>query len=408
MDLPKITDTALGYVFEWKDEMITIDVTRLKQGNDGRLVGEISITTTAPGYNSHLHQASFNFTSSSTREKLAKQLKSSFECEWHVILEQLCVYTLRKHRSGTPVETIWTNAEITPPSYLINPLVIKNYPTIFFGDPSSGKSALSQLIITTLTLPWYDNNIGLSVNMDPNECIIFDYETDRDTVGWQIGCIQRGMGLPEFGFHYRRCYLPLADDLEESMKAIEETKAKVIIVDSIGPACGGELNEARPALAMMGALRKLNRTSILLAHNSKNTEGKKTIYGSIFFNALARSVWEVKKVQETGNDDIDIGLFHRKPPPFSKLQKPIGFKFSFNGDKTMVKPESPKSIGEFLQQMGTQDRIEEMLRSGAMKVKDIAESLDITEANTRQALKRLSDKNKVTKVGEKYGLLHAQ
>lgn len=405
MSLPKITDTALGYQFEWKQESIKVEVSRLKNAGD-RITGEVMISTDSPGYSPHLHQASFNFTSSATRERLAKQLKVIYaECDWNILLEQLCVYTLRKFRSGTPVETIWTNQEIERPSYLIEPLIVKNYPTIFFGDPSSGKSALAQLLITVLTLPWYNNLLGLNIGEASNECIIFDYETDRETTAWQIGCIQRGMGLPDFGFHYRRCYLPLADDLEEAIKHVEETKAKVIIIDSLGPACGGEVNEARPALAAMNALRKLNRTSIILAHNAKNSEGKKSVYGSMFFQALARSVWEVKKVQNTDENEIDIGLFHRKPPPFSKLQKPIGFKFKFDTDKTFVYPESPKNIGEFLQQMGTQDRIYELLRGGALEVKEIAETLEITPANASMSIGRLENKHKVVKVGKKYGLL---
>jgi hypothetical protein len=407
MSLPKITENAIGYIYEWETEHINITVSRLKQHTDGRLTGEISISTTAPGYEPHLHQASFNFTASSTREKLSKQMQVIYpECEWYGIFEQLCVYTVRKFRAGTPVETIWTSSELSPPTYLLNPFIIKNYPTIIFGDPSSGKSTLAQLFITALTLPWDDNNLGLDIKSEVNECIIFDYETDRETIAWQIGCIQRGMGLPEFAFHYRRCFLPLADDIEEAIKVIDETGARVIFIDSLGPACGGELNEAKPALAYANALRKLNRTSITLAHNSKNVEGRgKSVYGSIFFQALARSVWEIKKVQESDEDSIDIGLFHRKPPPFSKLQKPVGFKFTFDGDKTVITTESPKTVGEFLQQMGTQQRITELLREGAMSTKEIAEALEITEANTRVAVKRLKDKNKIVKMGDKFGLL---
>jgi hypothetical protein len=262
------------------------------------------------------------------------------------------------------------------------------------------------MMVCLLTLPWFDNPLGLGVTDKPNECIVFDYETDRETVSWQLACIMRGMGLPEFGFHYRRCFLPLADDIEEALKAIESTNARIVFLDSLGPACGGELNEAKPALSLYSALRKLNRTSIILAHNSKNTEGKnKTIYGSMFFHALARSVWEIKKVQTADENEIEIGLFHRKPPPFSKLHKPLGFKFSFDGDKTIINTQDPKTVGEFLQQMGTQQRILELLKTNPLSPKEIAESLEITSGDTRITLKRLKDKNKIVKVGDNYGLV---
>lgn len=407
MSVPVVIENALGYNFDWKDEQININVTRLKQHTDGRLAGEIVISTTAPGYAPHLHQASFTFTSSAARGKLAKDMKARFNTlDWDVLLEQLSVKTLQHYRAGTPVETIWpATEEIKPPSYLINPLVIQNYPSIFFGDPSSGKSTLAQMMICLMTLPWDDNPLGLIVSNKVSECIVFDYETDRDTVSWQLACIIRGMNLPELGFHYRRCFLPLADDIEESIKAIESTNSKVIIVDSLGPACGGELNEAKPALALFGALRKLNRTSIILAHNSKNTDGKKSIYGSVFFNALARSVWEIKKVQSADDNDIEIGLFHRKPPPFSKLHKPLGFKFTFDNDKTIINTQDPKTVGEFLQQMGTQQRIIELLKSGGMSPKEISENLEISPGDARVTLLRMKNKNLVTKIGENYGLV---
>ena len=408
MSIPSVTENALGYKFDWSDEQITILVNRLKQHNDGRLNGEIVITTAAPGYEPHLHQAAFNFTSSGARGKLAKDMKTRLDLDWDSILEQLSVLTLRRFRAGTPVETIWpATEEIKPPAYLVDPLVIQHYPSIIFGDPSSGKSTLAQMMICLLTLPWWDNPLGLTVTNKSHECIVFDYETDRDTVSWQLACIIRGMGLPEFGFHYRRCFLPLADDIDEALKAIESTNAKVIIIDSLGPACGGELNEAKPALALFGALRRLNRTAFILAHNSKSTEGKgKSIYGSIFFLALARSVWEIKKVQSADADEIEVGLFHRKPPPFAKLHKPLGFKFSFDGDKTVINVQDPKTVDEFLQQMGTQQRIYELLKSGAMSPKEISENLEISSGDVRTTLFRMKSKNKVIKIGENYGLVN--
>jgi len=410
MSLPKISETTLGYKFEWEKELINIDITRLKQHSDGRLIGELAISTSAPGYEPHLHQASFNFTASSTRDKLAKQMQNVFpECEWYIILEQLCVYTLRKFRAGTPAKTIWTSSEIKPPSYLINPFLINNYPTIIFGDPSSGKSTLAQLFVTMLSLPWEDNPFGINLAPEANECIIFDYETDEDTIAWQIGCIQRGMGLPEFPFHYRRCFMPLAEDIEESIKSIEESNAKVVIIDSLGPACGGELNEAKPALAYFNALRKLNRTSLTLAHNSKNTIGQgRSVYGTIFFQALARSVWEIKKVQEAGENSIDIGLFHRKPPPFSKIHNPMGFNFEFDGDKTRIKFKSPKTVGEFMKSYGTSDRILDLLKEGPCTKDEVANELEITHDNAKVALSRLRNKNLIMKIDDKFGLVQRQ
>jgi len=405
MSLPKITDTALGFNFEWESEYIKIDVTRLRQFRGG-VSGEINISTSAPGYSPHLHQANFSFTSTSARRELERKLSPIYkEADWYAILEQLSVYTLRKMRQGEPLITLWPLEKQNPPEYLLEPFIIKNYPTVFYGDPSSGKSLLSQVLIALVSLPWDDNPLNIKTTEKPVKCLVFDYETDNETVSWQLGCIQRGMDLPTFPIAYRRCFAPLCDDVEQSLQAIQESEAQLLIVDSLGPACGGELNEAQPALAYFSALRRLNITSITLAHNTKNPETKNTsIYGSVYFQAMARSIWEVRKSQEAGDDILDMGLFHRKPPPFSKLHKPLGFKFSFNGHRTTVSPEDPKTIGEFLERMSTQQRIISALKNGAMSNKELMEELDLTQGSVAMAIKRLKDKNQIVKVGDGWGL----
>ncbi len=405
MSLPKIEETPIGFIFDWEVELIKIEVTRLKQHSD-RVTGEVAISTSAPGYSPHLHQANFNFSSSTTREKLAKILQPLYkEADWYTILEQLSVYTLRKIRQGEPVITLWPLEAKNPPEYLLEPFVIKNYPTVIYGDPSAGKSLMSQIIIALTSLPWYDNPLNVKTAQTPVKCLVFDYETDQETVSWQLGCIQRGMGLPAFPIAYRRCFSPLCDDVEQSLQAIQESEAELLIIDSLGPACGGEMNDAQPALAYFNAIRRLNITSITLAHNTKNAETKTTsIYGSVFFQALARSIWEVRKAQEAGEDTLSIGLFHRKPPPFGKLHKPLGFKFEFNEHKTMVSVEDPRTIGEILERMGTQQRITEALKAGPLSNKDLVEQLELSQGSVAMAVKRLKDKKQIIKVGEEWGL----
>jgi len=54
--------------------------------------------------------------------------------------------------------------------------------------------------------------------------------------------------------------------------------------------------------------------------------------------------------------------------------------------------------------MSTQVRILESLKSGALSAKDIAEQLDLARNTCDQNLKRLKDKGKILKMGDKWGL----
>ena len=410
MSLPKVTDLVGGYMYEWEAEQVKIEVSRVHIHTDGHVSGEITISTSAPGYAPHLHQALFNFSASETRTKLAKLLAEKYkEADWYPILEQTAYYTLDKTRRGEPVIELHTSQEVKPPEFVLEPLLVRNFPTILFGDPGSTKSTISLILATTMLLPWYDNTIGLKAPDHPTNVLFLDYETDPDTIVWQLKAFQTGMGLPEYSMKYRRCAMPVAQDLDQIRKAIIEAEAEVVIIDSVALACGGELKDAEPVLNFFGALRQLKTTSLLLAHTSKERESKqKTPFGSVYFQAQARSIWEVNKIQEENDNEVHIGMFHRKPPPFQKLHQAIGFKLVFDKNTGFftVEEEDPKTTAEFIERMGVGDRIIALLRQNPMRPKDISEKLELKESTVNGTLKRLKDKGDIVKNGDKYGLVY--
>jgi len=406
MSNPKITDIVGGYDFLWDAEAVQIRVSRIHANGDGKITGEILVTTSAPGYSPHLHQAAFNFLSSTTRKQLAKQLKEEYETDWDNILEQLCVYTSERVRRGEPVEDIIATGEnIEPPKYILEPYIIENYPNVFFGDPGSFKSTMAVVVMACVVLPWYDNPLHLKTPSKPVRTLFLDWETDSATVAWQLSCFQRGMGTPAIPIKYRRCSLPLHADVEQIQKAIADSESKLIVIDSLGLACGGELNEAGAAIQFFTALRQLKVTSLILAHTSKDkTSSNKSIYGSVFFEAQARSVWHLRKRQEAGEDELDLALKNTKSPPFRKKFADMGYHVSFTDDSMVVKTEDPREVAEFLETMGTQSRVLELLKEGAKNPAAIAKALDLTENNVRVVISNLKKSNKVLKVGDGYGL----
>ena len=75
MSKPSITESLGGYVFTWTDELITIKVSRMDIHKDGRVTGELLITTEAKDFNTVLHpQTQFNFSADRTRKELIKSL----------------------------------------------------------------------------------------------------------------------------------------------------------------------------------------------------------------------------------------------------------------------------------------------------------------------------------------------
>jgi hypothetical protein len=413
MSTPIITSVLGGYSLEWEPEQIKINVSRIRETRIST-IAEILITCTSPGLVSpHIKQTSFSLTANDARPKLAKELEKIYQTNWDVILEQLCIKVLAEIRRGEPVVILGQDGmKADPPEYLIDLYIIKNQPNVFFGEPGSAKTTWGLELASCVTTGWKDNPGKLVVANKKERCLWLDYETDQSVIAWQLASIKRGNNfeVPNQIF-YRRCSSPLADDLEQIKQAIDEYKATCLFIDSLGLACGGDLNSAEPALRFFTALRQLKITSVILAHTARNTDSSnKHIYGSMFFEAQSRNVWELVKSNDD-EDSIVIGLYHKKPPPFGKLHKPMGYKFTFDNDDntTYFEYNDPKNVDELLERMGTNTKIIEALKSGPLTPRELEEK---GIKNPRTPLARLKRKGIVTLIGkETYGLVdneHAQ
>lgn len=409
MSQPKIINTLTGYQFDWLIEQVQINVSRIHQTR-ASTAGEILIKTSAPGIEyPHLKQISFSFTSNEARRMLARELTERLAVDWTAILEQLCVYVLRAVRQGEPVMELGTSKfELHPPEYYLHPLIIKNYPTIIFGEPGAAKSTFALFCALAMTLPFPENELGLIMPSEPKTILYLDWETDSETIDWQFRGLQRGLDVTDaVRLCYRRCWQPLAHDVEQIKQAIDDYKADITIIDSLGYAAGGDINSPESPLTFWSGWRQLKTTSLILAHTSKNQEGKKSIFGSMFFNAGARNVWEIRKAEESDDNVIHIGLFHTKPPPFSKLHQPLGFQFEFDEEdnRTVVSRHNPEDVEDFVKRMSKSSQIYSLIKSGKMTPADIAEKLGFSANTVRSALLRLKNKNLIVKLGEEYGLL---
>lgn len=267
------------------------------------------------------------------------------------------------------------------------------------------------MILTMIsTLGWNGNPLELGYRREPIKVLWLDWETDEETARWTMTRLKRGMGIDTFYIHYKAMYLSLAQEINNIMKELEDSGAELLVLDSLGLASGaggGNLNDAEPAIRFYSALRQLKTTSLIIAHNSKNQETKmKTIMGSMFYTAQARNIWEVKKVAEPGEDEINIALFHRKAPPFDKLRAAMGYNAKFEQDKIMIKSQKATSVREFVDEMGSAARICGLLQdNGAMGVKDIIDTLGMPQGTVSSTLKRLREKGKTVKLPDgKWGL----
>lgn len=334
---PSMDLVPTGYKFDWNGLGLKIVIDRIKGEDDA----EISIYNNGnelPDYISGIKLLSISHKSS-----LVRALKPMRNIDWDVVINQVTTKALNNIRHGNDVVMLDSEIGSQRPEYLLQPMFIKNAPSIVYADRSSGKSLFLIMIDLILSLPWWDNNLGLKIKDTEKHTVLFlDWENDANITGWQKECILRGTEFGWCDLPYLKCDRPLFESVNYVLDKIGEVGADVIIIDSLGMAVGDDLNLTKPAFAFFSALRQLPVTPIIIGHTSKDLNNKrKTVYGNAYYENEARSIWEASKDQQPGSNEMLLTLFQRKNPPFTGQHEPLAWKFIFEGDKTFIESTTP-------------------------------------------------------------------
>jgi hypothetical protein len=332
-------------------------------------------------------------------ENRLAELNNTFD--WFEVVEYICIKTLNHFRQGEPVVRLGMREDIPPLEYQLYPLVLKNEHNVLFGDGGTGKSYVSALIATLIQY----NKEHLGLVPQQGNVLIADWETSELTWERRINAIKRGLGLEGSAFFYRFCERPLVDDIEEIQRQVADNNIQVIIVDSAGLAAGLEGDFHASAIKYARALRSLRITSITVDHITKN-EGDKP-FGSVYKHNIARSAYKIRHVQNPGESDLYIGLYHTKANEGPRL-KPRGFHLQFDGDEFTLKKVTfgyldISEVPELADELPIRDRLCTLLSRAPMTITEMAEELGKPEASIRTVLYRYRDRYFV-KLGNQWEL----
>jgi len=402
MTKPAITE-GIGFInYSWQELGLRVMAERVK--DDGHC--ELRFFLKDNGSSEVLlHTTGVNLLATPTMNSLAKRLEQNSDTiPWTEVLTSIVNETLKIARRGEPVMEIYPKDDDTlEADYLLKPLLYRNHPAIIFGEYGSLKSLLALALAYIVQLPYQDNELELITANEPTRCLYLDWEDDKDSFRKRLSALECGFGNGEMPIYYRHMTGSLSDSVEQLQRIISDKNIGLIIVDSLGPAARGNLNDTEPAIKYHSALRQLSITSLTLAHTAKDQLTKKrSIFGSVFFTNLARSVWECKAEQETGEDEAIISLKHVKAN-LSRLHLPLCYKFTFNDNTINIAKADLRDTG-LSGELPLSLQIKNVLRSGAKTTKEIAEVLEANEASMRTITNRLARKGQLTKVGDTWGL----
>jgi hypothetical protein len=232
--------------------------------------------------------------------------------------------------------------------------------------------------------------------------LYLDWESVPDEIEERLYLLSRGLGCSAEGLHYRRMSRSLADDAAALRTEISRLGVQLVIVDSLGPACGAEPESADAAVRAMNVLRSFGTvTRLVIAHVSKASaeqqRGAARPYGSVFVQNLARSVWEIRRSEDDGSDNLVVALYHRKANR-GRLHAPIGLRYLFEPDSITIRNADLRDSDELLARASLSQRIRAILAGGAKTTVEVATAIDADEESVKRTLRRMASNGKAVRL----------
>lgn len=367
------TMTVIGGVYRlnWEEAQVNITVERIRESR-GVPTGEVVIKAYPEG---HIHWTTLNLLSTRGRKEVAtfcQERGNMVARDWPAIIEELCVAVIQRFREGEPVVRLGSVDAPETPGWLLEPILLDGEATLIYGQGGIGKSYFSGLCAVLV-----DQGLSFGkLNPQKRNVLYLDYETGTHVAARRFNSLHNGFGLDESSnVFYRFSYQPLAAEIAELQKLVAENDIGLVIVDSAGPACGGEPEAAAMAIAYFTALRSLKIASLTIAHRSKGITSSGP-FGSVYWVNYPRNVYELKKAQVVGDNVIHVALLHEKANE-GRLNPSASYQFTFTENNTVsVTSEAMEDVPEFFDALSIISKAEIVLReSGPYQIGELAEGI---------------------------------
>ena len=382
---PAQTVTGGVYSYAWGIENVFVTVQRIREDSRHVPSADVRIRGEPEG---HIHMTRINLLSTQARSQVARHCtgRCTRNRDWDAIVEQFCVLTLDHWRQGESVINLGTVVPSLEPAYRLKPFLLEREATLIYGDGGIGKSYLAAYLAAQID---QGITIGASEPMQ-GRVLYLDYETNHEIAARRFQGLTRGFGFgTASNVLYRFCYQPLAMDIAEIQRICAEESIECVVVDSAGPACGGDPESAASAINYFTSLRSLRVTSLTIAHRSKAT-GSIGPFGSVYWVNYPRSTYELKAPPERipDSDIMRIAVIHKKSNE-GRLQAPMAFRFQFYPQAVTVAEESLADLPEFIGELPiAQQLIAQIEDQGPLTVKELVGGTDLNESSVRTTLSK--------------------
>lgn len=364
------------------------------------LHAEVVVKSTNPALPGELLWENITLSGGTARSGAAKRLNSRWPggADFDVLLHEVCGKVRDMFRQGEPIEELQPRPR-TRARYLVRPMILENQINVWYGDGGTGKGMLALFLAVGLAT----GRATISDLTPQGRVLYLDWETDREETEDRIHRIARGMGLDAVsGIDYRRCVLPLADDIASILRLTATRDYSLVAVDSMGLAVGGDQNNTPDTVRSLRAARSLHSTVLLIDHSGKGGERGKPIGNSYKYH-YARGVWEFRAGDRVNpRDPLEIACFDQKGNNGPKWH-PIAFRLNFDGEDgpvTLSRNIRASAISGVAQHLSSATRILDALEEAPLPVNDLWLLMqDIKRETFDRKIRELRTQSKIKDAG---------
>lgn len=356
--------------FHWQEQGLTITLERVKMKGESI---PCLLTVSTDGSGILYGPIRFDLMSGTQRTTARRAMPDLFA--WEGYFNYLATIVRDHHTQIEPTVDLATVLPKGQAEWLIQPLVRGTKPYIVFGDGGAGKSTVCLAIALSLAI---GRGVipGIDVNSE-GQTLYLDYEQEDEDVAATLFALAAGMNEAPRGVIYQRMAAPVADHVEQIKRTVKEHGIRLLIIDHIVAACGGDAKDEDSARIFFAALREIGVASISVGHVAKGND--KTVYGSTFWTNFARGMFKIEGFQEPNSNVNHIEIFNTKNNR-DTLMRPLAFNITYVGEdpdlSIVFKTADIQSDSETAKRLGWVARVTAVLKGGALTAAEIATELD--------------------------------
>ena len=317
-----------SYRFSWPEDGIEILVDRLRE-HRGELQCEMSVRTTIPPYAGLLRQANFNLSAARPRTEWANDLGRRIDLDWHDVIEQACVLSLRRWREGEPIVDLTEVEPRQKEAFLLPPFIVEGAASGIFADGGTGKSLFA--LAAALSVATGEAILGVyPERLCPVLYLDWEWDAEAHAERLQALCAGAGIDPPKEMIWYRHELASALESAPTVRQLIGQHGIGLVVVDSLGFARGGEPESAELTIKLFATFRTYGVPVLFVDHVAKHSTDRQHSFGSVYTRNSARLMWRIDAQDEVIGSSRLLGLVNTKSN--LRLQRPRGLRLLIGAD----------------------------------------------------------------------------